>query len=94
MDSMAKYDVFGAARAGAICAIIAAFGSVSAQDSSPSGPTLDGIASNCNAFYTVGSDDTCYSVEETFSITSDEFLDWNPAVSNDCGTNFWAGKKF
>lgn len=62
---------------------------VQAQDTSPSGSTMDGIAWNCSGWHTVGADDTCYSIEQEYNITAAEFLEWNPAVSSDCATNFW-----
>ncbi|KFX89378.1 hypothetical protein V490_07063 [Pseudogymnoascus sp. VKM F-3557] len=62
-----------------------------AQESSPSGSTMPGIAWNCNAWHTVvGGVDNCYSIEQQYSITAEQFLEWNPAVSSDCITNFWA----
>lgn len=62
---------------------------VAAQDTSPDAPTLANIAANCNAWHTVVSPDTCYSVEQQFGITAEQFLGWNPDVSSDCLTNFW-----
>jgi LysM repeat protein len=35
--------------------------------------------------------DSCSSVETAFSITAQQFLAWNPAVSSDCLSGFWAG---
>ncbi|KAJ2907323.1 hypothetical protein MKZ38_003179 [Zalerion maritima] len=60
------------------------------QDTSPDGQTLDGIAENCNAWHTVVSGDSCDAMETEFGITHEQFLEWNPAVSEDCLTNFWA----
>ncbi|OJJ42541.1 hypothetical protein ASPZODRAFT_162157 [Penicilliopsis zonata CBS 506.65] len=57
----------------------------------PCGPTLPGIASNCVEFYTVVSGDYCEAVEKRFGITAADFLAWNPSISTDCLTNFWAG---
>ena len=64
------------------------------QDTSPSGPSQPGTASNCNKWYTVKSGDGCYSVETAFGITHTQFLAWNPAVSDDCTTNFWLGYSY
>ncbi|KFY05463.1 hypothetical protein V492_08531 [Pseudogymnoascus sp. VKM F-4246] len=48
------------------------------------------IAWNCNAWHTVVSGvDNCYSIQQEYGITAAEFLEWNPAVSSDCLTNFW-----
>jgi hypothetical protein len=62
-----------------------------AQDTTPSGPTQPGTIPTCNKWYTVKSGDGCYSVETAFTITHAQFIAWNPAVSNDCLTNFWLG---
>ncbi|KAK0647930.1 LysM domain-containing protein [Lasiodiplodia hormozganensis] len=35
--------------------------------------------------------DSCASVETTYLISAAQFLAWNPAVSEDCSTGFWAG---
>ncbi|KAM0324885.1 hypothetical protein ACHAQA_007851 [Verticillium albo-atrum] len=58
------------------------------------GPTIAGIASNCNVWHTVITGDTCYDLWQTYGITTDEFVEWNPAVSADCGTNFWLGYSY
>lgn len=63
-----------------------------AQDTSPTGPTQDGIVANCNAWHTVVRGDTCYTIEQHFNITADEFMDWNPAISGDCETNLFLSK--
>lgn len=55
------------------------------------GPTMDGIAENCDAWVTiVAGEDTCTTIQQDYNITLAEFLEWNPAVSEDCTTNFWA----
>jgi len=61
------------------------------QDATPSGPIQPGTTPTCNKWYTVKSGDGCYSVETAFAITHAQFIAWNPAVSNDCLTNFWLG---
>lgn len=53
------------------------------------GPTMPGIASNCNKWHTVVSGDGCWSIQQQYAITAEQFLAWNPAVSSDCTTNFW-----
>lgn len=55
---------------------------------------MDGIAGNCDAWHTIVSGDTCYSIDQEYGITLKEFLAWNPAVSADCGTNFWPGYSY
>ncbi|KAI4591934.1 hypothetical protein KJ359_012065 [Pestalotiopsis sp. 9143b] len=67
---------------------------VQAQETSPAGTTMDSIAWNCSGWHTVVSGDTCYSIEQEYGIMADEFLDWNPAVSADCSTNFWIGYSY
>ncbi|KAH8901682.1 hypothetical protein GQ53DRAFT_851663 [Thozetella sp. PMI_491] len=56
----------------------------------PGAPTQPGQPANCNKWYIVQSGDSCSSVENAFFITSEQFLSWNPAVSSDCLTGFWA----
>ncbi|KAH6838559.1 hypothetical protein B0I37DRAFT_409109 [Chaetomium sp. MPI-CAGE-AT-0009] len=53
------------------------------------GPTMDGIAPNCNKWHTVVEGDDCSTIEKQYDITADQFFEWNPAVSKDCITNFW-----
>jgi hypothetical protein len=53
------------------------------------GPTMEGIATNCSKWHTVGEGDGCWSIQQEYSITAEEFLEWNPAVSADCATGFW-----
>ena len=57
----------------------------------PSAPTLSGQPVNCIKWYIIQDGDDCSSMENTFFITHAQFLAWNPAVSQDCGTNFWKG---
>jgi len=55
---------------------------------------MDGIAWNCSGWHTVISGDLCRSIWQQYGITSAEFLEWNPAVLSDCGTNFWLGYSY
>ncbi|KAL4973054.1 hypothetical protein BDW66DRAFT_162375 [Aspergillus desertorum] len=59
---------------------------------SPTAPTQTGIASNCNAYYTAQCN--CASLAAEFGITLAEFLAWNPAVSSDCTSGFWADEDY
>ncbi|KAI4192254.1 MAG: hypothetical protein LQ348_003223 [Seirophora lacunosa] len=61
------------------------------QDTTPSGPTQPGTISSCNNWHTVKTGDSCYTIETDFKISHADFLKWNPAVSEDCVTNFWGG---
>lgn len=49
---------------------------------------MPGLAANCNNFYKVVSGDGCYSIEQAYGITQDQFLEWNTAVDDNC-TNIW-----
>ncbi|KAF2124898.1 carbohydrate-binding module family 50 protein [Dothidotthia symphoricarpi CBS 119687] len=62
---------------------------VIAQSSSPGGPVHEGQPENCNGWHTVVKDDTCQNVSQRYSISLEQFLEWNPAVSSDCRNNFW-----
>lgn len=67
-----------------------------AQDACPQGPTFPNTISTCNKWHTIPSDGSegCDTVEAEFGITSAQFLSWNPDVSSDCLTNFWAGNAY
>ncbi|EEQ31172.1 LysM domain-containing protein [Microsporum canis CBS 113480] len=69
-------------------------GYVFAQDTTPKGPTQPDIAKNCNSWHTVGAGDTCWSIETKYKISHEKFLEWNPSVSSDCLTNFWASYSY
>ncbi|RLL95511.1 hypothetical protein CFD26_104582 [Aspergillus turcosus] len=56
---------------------------------SPPAPTQSGIPSNCDDYYVPVSGDTCDTVAAKFSITTAQFLAWNPAISSDCTSGFW-----
>ncbi|EFQ32525.1 LysM domain-containing protein [Colletotrichum graminicola] len=55
----------------------------------PPAPTLDGQPSNCNKWHVVAAGDNCGVIESEYSLTHSQFLEWNPAVSEDCLTGFW-----
>ncbi|KXX73811.1 Muramidase-2 [Madurella mycetomatis] len=65
--------------------LLAVFG----QDTTPGGPQHPGTAENCIGWHTVHPGDTCAALESLYGITHAQFLEWNPAVSNDCISNFW-----
>jgi LysM repeat protein len=44
------------------------------------------MVSNCDEFYLVMKDDTCYDIAQKYSITLDRFYAWNPAVGAQCGS--------
>ncbi|WYZ42085.1 hypothetical protein EsH8_V_000980 [Colletotrichum jinshuiense] len=75
--------------------VVAAAGLVQAQTAStPPGPTFTGSPSTCNKWYVIADGDNCGTVEAKFGITHTQFIAWNPAVSNDCLTNFWLGQAY
>lgn len=47
-------------------------------------PTQTGISSDCDDFYLVQTNDTCYDIAAGDEISLDDFYDWNPAVGTDC----------
>ncbi|KAI4609218.1 uncharacterized protein J4E87_011072 [Alternaria ethzedia] len=62
---------------------------VGAQDSSPTGPVHPGQPESCNGWHTVVKDENCQIVSQAYGISTEQFLEWNPAVSSDCRDNFW-----
>ncbi|KAK4447078.1 hypothetical protein QBC34DRAFT_143074 [Podospora aff. communis PSN243] len=64
-----------------------------APSSPPAGAPIfsDGVPCQCNRYYEIGAGDDCQTVSTKFGITTSQFLSWNPAVSANCGTNFWLG---
>lgn len=42
------------------------------------------MVENCNKFYAVVKDDTCYDIAAKYSISLDQLYLWNPFVGNDC----------
>lgn len=45
---------------------------------------------NVNLTYSLAGDN-CGTIETEYGISHSQFLEWNPAVSSDCLTNFWGG---
>ncbi|KAM7185212.1 LysM domain containing protein [Naviculisporaceae sp. PSN 640] len=56
----------------------------------PPGPTLAGTTTACKRWHVVQSGNTCATLEAQYGITRSQFLTWNPAVSSNCESNFWA----
>ncbi|KAK1709775.1 hypothetical protein BDP67DRAFT_408326, partial [Colletotrichum lupini] len=56
----------------------------------PPAATHDGQPANCNKWHVVTGGD-CSTVEAEYGLTHAQFLALNPAVSEDCLTNFWGG---
>src|SRR4051812_30643001 len=63
--------------------------SVALTQTTAPGPTQPGTAANCNKWHIVKKGDDCSKIETLYDITHTRFLIWNPAVSQDCITNFW-----
>lgn len=59
-----------------------------------SAPTHSGQPANCVRWHTVVAGDNCASVADKYFITVAQFYAWNPAVSEDCATNFWLGQAY
>ncbi|EPE09532.1 hypothetical protein F503_07308 [Ophiostoma piceae UAMH 11346] len=53
-------------------------------------PTQSGIASDCSSYHLVKTSDNCYNIETKYSITADEFNEWNPAIDASCA-NLYLG---
>lgn len=47
-------------------------------------PTQSGMASNCNKFYDVHSDDGCSAIASSQHVDQSSFYKWNPAIKTDC----------
>lgn len=47
-------------------------------------PTQPEMVTNCDAFYNVQTNDTCYSVANKFDVSLDLFETWNPSVGVGC----------
>ncbi|PYH48037.1 LysM peptidoglycan-binding domain-containing protein [Aspergillus saccharolyticus JOP 1030-1] len=61
---------------------------------SPTAPVQTGIAANCNAYYAAKTGDSCDSIAAEFDITVAQFLAWNPAISSNCTSGFWADEDY
>lgn len=60
----------------------------------PPAPTHEGQPSDCDGWHVVSGSDSCQSVADSAGISLATFLEWNPAVSRDCITNFWLGQAY
>lgn len=47
-------------------------------------PIQMGMVNNCNKFYLVIKDDTCYDIASKSSISLDQLYLWNPAIGDEC----------
>lgn len=55
----------------------------------PTAPTHTGQPQNCSKWHTIVDGDDCETVQKKYSISAQQFLKWNPAVSSDCKKGFW-----
>ncbi|KAF4229628.1 hypothetical protein CNMCM8980_007194 [Aspergillus fumigatiaffinis] len=53
-------------------------------------PTQTGIISTCKTCYTVVEGNSCWSIEQAYGISANDFVSWNPAVGEDC-PGLWLG---
>lgn len=60
----------------------------------PPAATHDGQPEDCDGWHVVVSSDSCQSVADNAEISLETFLEWNPAVSDDCTENFWLGQAY
>ncbi|EFQ25778.1 uncharacterized protein GLRG_00922 [Colletotrichum graminicola M1.001] len=60
----------------------------------PPGPTHTGQPADGNKWDVVAEGNSCGSMAADNGITVNQFYAWNPAVSKDCGTNFWVGQAY
>ena len=60
----------------------------------PPGPTMSGSPENCNKWSLVTADLSCADLATQAGISLAQFLEWNPAVSSDCSTNYWLGEAY
>lgn len=58
--------------------------------SAAAAPTQSGIASNCEEYYTVATEDSCSKIETQFNNTFAESYQWNPAIVSNC-ESLWIG---
>ncbi|GIC84370.1 uncharacterized protein Aud_000186 [Aspergillus udagawae] len=58
--------------------------STTTTSSGPSSPTQTGVASNCNAWYTVPDGGSCAAIETQYGITFAQLYQWNPAIGSNC----------
>jgi hypothetical protein len=52
-------------------------------------PTQTGMVGNCNKFHFVRQDQTCEVIAALYSISTAQFIQWNPAAKSDC-SGLWA----
>jgi hypothetical protein len=60
----------------------------------PPGPTMSGSPANCNKWALVTDGLSCTTMASQAGISLAQFLEWNPAVSSDCSTNYWLGEAY
>ncbi|KAK7732720.1 hypothetical protein SLS63_004975 [Diaporthe eres] len=60
----------------------------------PPAPTMSGGPANCNKWAVVTDRLSCTDMASAAGISLAQFLAWNPAVSEDCLTNYWLGEAY
>ncbi|KAL3705817.1 hypothetical protein TMatcc_006826 [Talaromyces marneffei ATCC 18224] len=56
------------------------------SSTAPPSPTEPRTISTCTDYHLVVSGDTCYSIEQKYGITANQFNEWNPYVGSECGS--------
>lgn len=52
-------------------------------------PILSGVTADCTKFHQAVEGDGCWAIENQYSISSADFISWNPAVGTDCANGVW-----
>lgn len=60
----------------------------------PPAPTMSGEPANCNKWAVVEDGVKCTDMAAAAGISLAQFHAWNPAVSDDCVTNYWLGEAY
>lgn len=60
----------------------------------PPAATHEGQLGDCDGWRVVSTSDSCQSVANNAGISLATFLEWNPAISDDCTKNFWLGQAY
>jgi hypothetical protein len=55
---------------------------------------MSGSPANCNKWALVTDGLSCTTMASQAGISLAQFLEWNPAVSSDCSTNYWLGEAY
>ncbi|KAH8894666.1 hypothetical protein GQ53DRAFT_610598, partial [Thozetella sp. PMI_491] len=59
--------------------------SASSTTEAPPAPTPPGTTHSCYQWHVVVSGDSCFAIEQSYGITMDQLVQWNPNLNQDCG---------